>query len=72
MPKILAQETVSEAISTSSSSLGLMLMAQSAMASTSLSPVAEGRTRMKQEDTMELPGLVLTSWRAGRTVSAVE
>ena len=55
-----------------SSSVGLMLMAQSAIARTSLSPVAEGRTRMKQEETMELPGLVLTSCRAGRTVSAVE
>ena len=26
----------------------------------------------KHEETMLLPGLVLTSWNAGRTVSAVE
>ena len=37
-----------------------------------LPPVAVGRTRIKQEDTMELPGLVFTNCRAGRTVSAVE
>ncbi|SCI80523.1 Uncharacterised protein [uncultured Blautia sp.] len=49
-----------------------MLMAQSPMARTSRSPVAEGRTRMKQEDTILLPGLVLMICRAGRTVSAVE
>ena len=72
MPKILAHLAVSTAISTSSSSSGLMLMAQSPIASTSLSPVAEARTRIKQEETILLPGLVLTSCRAGRTVSAVE
>ena len=49
-----------------------MLMAQSAMANTSGSPVAEGRTRMKQLETILQPGFVLMSWRAGRTVSAVE
>ena len=32
----------------------------------------DGRTRMKQEDTILLPGLVLMICRAGRTVSAVE
>ena len=32
----------------------------------------EGRTRMKQEDTMECPGFVLINCSAGRTVSAVE
>ena len=72
MPKTLAVVAVSRPISTSSSSVGLMLMAQSPMARTSRSPVAEGRTRMKQEDTILLPGLVLMICRAGRTVSAVE
>ena len=72
MPKILPHSATSTAISLSSSAVGLMLMAQSPIASTSFSPVAEGRTRMKQEETMEWPGLVLMIWRAGRTVSAVE
>ena len=49
-----------------------MLMAQSAMASTSFSPEAAGRTMIKQEETILLPGLVLMSCSAGRTVSAVE
>jgi len=71
-PKIRAHLATSWVISTRSSSLGSMLMAQSPMASTWLPPVAKGRTRMKQEDTILLPGLVFTSWRAGRTVSAVE
>ena len=60
MPNTLAHFAVSPAISTNSSSVGLMLIAQSPIARTSFSPVADGRTRMKQEDTMLLPGLVFT------------
>ena len=71
-PNRRAHAATSWVISTKSSSEGSMLMAQSPMASTWLPPVAKGRTRMKQEDTILLPGRVLMSWRAGRTVSAVE
>ena len=49
-----------------------MFIAQSLIASTSFSPVADGRTRIKHEDTIVLPGFVLISCNAGRTVSAVE
>ena len=49
-----------------------MLIAQSLIANTSFSPVADGRTKMKQEDTIVLPGFVLINCKAGRTVSAVE
>ena len=49
-----------------------MLMAQSAMAMTSRSPTVVERTRIKQEETILQPGLVLISCKAGRTVSAVE
>ena len=41
--------------------VGWMLIAQSDIARTSFSPVADGRTRIKQEDTMLLPGFVLIS-----------
>ena len=72
MPKARAQWAHSVAISASSSAVGSMLMAQSPMAMTSLPPVALVRTRIMQEETILLPGLVFTSCRAGRTVSAVE
>ena len=71
MPKVLAHLAHSRPISTSSSSVGSMLMAQSPMASTVLSPTPS-RTIMKQEETILFSGLVLMSCRAGRTVSAVE
>ena len=64
-PKILPHRAASRAISTRSSSVGLMLMAQSPITRTSLPPVAEGRTMIKQEETILLPGLVLMSCRAG-------
>ena len=41
MPKIWPQSAASTAISASSSSVGLILMAQSAIAKTSFSPVAD-------------------------------
>ena len=67
MPKIAAVRAVSTVHSTTSSSLGSMLMAQSPMARLS-SP----RIRIKQELTDRMPGLHLMSCSAGRTVSAVE
>ena len=64
MPNTLAHFAVSPAISTNSSSVGLMLIAQSPIARTSFSPVADGRTRMNH--------YMVLAYMVPRTVSAVE
>ena len=53
MPKILAHAAISPDISANSSAVGLILIAQSPIARTSFSPVADGRTKIKQEETIE-------------------